>query len=148
VFLGFLKSSRTYFHLSFLHRSAAFPMNPIHSCARLFPCLEVATIEVGVRTGFIPPSTLPDHSAVCAISIIISVVGRELHSVVICQRITSITLIYKISLKYLKVWNFIKYVIPSAKSLKYLYYDINKFLNVCHFSVLSNFQSATFLNIF
>jgi hypothetical protein len=46
-------------------------------------------------TGFIPPSTLVGHSAVAAL-VIISVVGRELHSVVICQRITSITLDIKL----------------------------------------------------
>jgi hypothetical protein len=39
---------------------------------------------------------LVEHSAVVAISIIISVVGSELHSVVICQRITSITLDIKL----------------------------------------------------
>jgi hypothetical protein len=49
---------------------------------------------------------LVGHSAVAAISIIISIVGTELHSVVICQRITSITFRYKTSLKYLKVWDF------------------------------------------
>jgi hypothetical protein len=74
-------------------------MLPIHSFARSFPCFEVATIEVGVVTGFIPPSTLVEHSAVAAPLIIISVVGRELHSVVICQRISSITLDIKLVLK-------------------------------------------------
>jgi hypothetical protein len=92
--MGFLKSSRTYFHLTFLHRSVVvLPLEPSYSNRRSLPCPEVETIEVGVVTRFIPPSTLPGHSAVPAAPlIIISVVGRELHSVVICQRITSITL--------------------------------------------------------
>ena len=101
MFLGFLKSSRTYFHLTFLHGSAvAFPMVPSYSFGRYLPCLEVETIEVGVVTATIPPSTLRSHSAVArAILIIISVVGSEVHSVVICQRITSITLDIKLVLK-------------------------------------------------
>ena len=97
VFLGFLKSSRTYFHLSFLHGSVvAFPVPPSHSFNRSRPCLEIETIEVGVVTVIIPPSTFVFHSAVAATSIIISVVGRELRSVVIFQRITSITLDIKL----------------------------------------------------
>jgi hypothetical protein len=97
VFLGFLKSSRTYFHLSFLHGSRVpFPMPPTHSFPRSRPCLEIETIEVGVVTGFKPPSTLVWHSAVATTLIVISVVGSEFHSVVICQRITSITLDIKL----------------------------------------------------
>jgi hypothetical protein len=63
----------------------------MHSFTRTRPYL-VAAIEVGHVTATIPPSTLVFHSAVAAPLIIISVVGRELHSVVSCQRITSITL--------------------------------------------------------
>jgi hypothetical protein len=75
-------------------------MAPSYSFQSYPPCLEVKTIEVGVLTATIPPSTLVCHSAVAAaMSIIISVVGSEVHSVVICQRITSITLDIKLVLK-------------------------------------------------
>ena len=88
-----LKFSRTYFHLSFFLRIEMFPMPPSYSFTRTVSCLEIKTIEVGVVTGLVPPSTFPCRSTVgTAILIIISVVGRELHAVVIRQRITSITL--------------------------------------------------------
>ena len=89
-----LKLSRTYFHLSFFHRtSVVFPMVPVDSFIRSLSCLEVTTIEVGDVTGVVPPSTFPVRSTVDTTPlIIISVVGRELHAVVIRQRITSITL--------------------------------------------------------
>ena len=87
-----LKLSRTYFHLSFFHRSSVvFPMMPVNSFIRSLSCLEVTTIEVGVVTEAVPPSTFGARRTVDeTILIIISVVGRELHAVVIRQRITSI----------------------------------------------------------
>ena len=89
-----LKLSRTYFHLSFFHRSSVvFPIVPVDSFPRSLSCLEVTTIEVGVVTVLVPPSTFPVRSTVATTPrVIISVVGRELHAVVIRQRITSITL--------------------------------------------------------
>ena len=87
-----LKFSRTYFHLSFFQRSVAFPMVPVDSFPRSPSCVEVKTIEVGLVTVVVPPSTFPVRSTVATTLIIISVVGRELHAVVIRQRITSITL--------------------------------------------------------
>ncbi len=77
---------RAHFHLRFFHRSRAFPMPPPNSCMRARCCPEIATIEVGVVTTLIPPSTFRVHSTVVvAILIIISVVGCELHSVVFFQ---------------------------------------------------------------
>ena len=88
-----LKWSRTYFHLSFFQRYVVFfPMPPVDSFSRYLSCLEVRTIEVGEVTGLVPPSTFVVRSTVATPPIIISVVGRELHPVVIRQRITSITL--------------------------------------------------------
>ena len=89
-----LKLSRTYFHLSFFQRYVVFfPIPPVDSFSRYLSCLEVTTIEVGVETGLVPPSTSVPRSTVATTPpIIISVVGRELHAVVIRQRITSITL--------------------------------------------------------
>ena len=83
---------RTYFHLSFFHRSVVvFPWPPGDSFIRYLSCLEVTTIEVGGETVLVPPTTLVARSTV-ATTPLISVVGRELHAVVIRQRITSITL--------------------------------------------------------
>ena len=88
-----LKFSSTYFNLSFLQRSVVvFPIVPIDSLTRCLSCLEVTTIEVGLVTGLVPPSTFEVRSTVATILIITSVVGRERHAVVIRQRITSITL--------------------------------------------------------
>ena len=91
--MSLLKLSRTYFHLSFHHGSPViFPVVPANPSIRYLTCLEVLTVEVGDVTVFIPPGTFVFHSAVATLSIIVSVFGRELHSVVIFQRVPSITL--------------------------------------------------------
>ena len=57
-------------------------MVPFYSLIRSLSCLEVATVEVGVGAGLVPPSTFPVRSTVSACTlIIISVVSREPHSV-------------------------------------------------------------------
>ena len=91
--MSHLKLSRTYFHFSFHHGSPViFPMVPVYPIIRSLTCLQVLTVKVGVVTSVIPPTTVVCHSAVATLSIIVSVFGRELHSVVIFQRVPSITL--------------------------------------------------------
>ena len=81
-----LKLSRTYFHLSFLHRSIiAFPVIPINPIGSSLIFLKVLAVEARIVAVFIPPGTLVTHSAVCSPHIIISVFGGEFHSVVIFQ---------------------------------------------------------------
>ena len=88
-----LKLSGTYFHLSFHHISIVIsPIIPGNPSNKFLTCLVVLTVEVGVVTVVIPPSTFQLHSAFAATpSIIVFVFSGELHSVLIIKRITSIT---------------------------------------------------------
>ena len=92
-----------YFHLNLLHEGfpSIFPMVPVHSWR--IHTWKIQPIEIGVATVFVPPSTFPYHRAVLVtVSVIISVVGREHHSVEITEWITSIALKY--SEKAQKLW--------------------------------------------
>ena len=78
-----LKLSRTYFHLSFHHRSPViFPIEPVNPSTRSLTCIEVLTVEVGAVTVSVPPSTFVLRSTVATRYIIVSVFGGELVSAV------------------------------------------------------------------
>jgi hypothetical protein len=98
MYENYLELRRSYFHLCFLHRSpVVFPMVPINPRGWSLTCLEVLTVEVGIVTAVMPPSTFVRCSTVTSPLIIVFVFGGELHSVVITQRITSSTLKYIVS---------------------------------------------------
>lgn len=85
-----LKLSRTYFHGSFCQRFQASPKEPVNSVITC--CLGVETVEVYTMTAHVPPTTTLIRTAIeIDFRIIVSVVRRELRSVVIFQRIASST---------------------------------------------------------
>jgi hypothetical protein len=76
----------TYFHLSFYHEGfpITFPMVPVNSIR--IHTWEIHTIEIGVGTTSVPPSTSAFYRAVLVTPfVIISVFGRKHHPVVITE---------------------------------------------------------------
>ena len=90
-----LRLGRSCFHLGFFHRPIViFPMVPVNSFISKLAFLRIHTVEVRMATFIVPPCSFMQESAVARCHhVIISVFGGELHSVVINQRISSITLI-------------------------------------------------------
>ena len=85
-----LKLIRTYFHLCLFH-NIRLPNGPLHSGAISLTGSQVQTIEVGIMTVLVPPTSFPAHSTITTINIIITIFGRELHLIVIIKGITRVT---------------------------------------------------------
>jgi hypothetical protein len=67
------------------------PFLPLYSGVASLSCSQVQTIEVGNMTVFVPPSTFEIHSTITTITIIVAILGSELHLIVISKGITCVT---------------------------------------------------------
>ena len=85
-----LELIRTYFHLCLFH-NIQLPTVPANSGDISLTCSQVQTIEVGMITVLVPPTSFIVGSTITTINIIITIFGRELHLIVIIKGITCVT---------------------------------------------------------
>ena len=89
LFMICLKLTRAYFHLRLFH-TLPLPVKPHNSSKTSQTCTQVRTIEVGTIAALVPPTACVRHSAKSA-NIIFTILGTELHPVLISERISCVS---------------------------------------------------------
>ena len=91
--VSFLKLAWTNFHLRLFHGIIwIFPVVPAYSGGINPTCTQVQAIEVAILTVPVPPSSFLHRSTVISnITIIVTILGCELHLIVMSKRITCVT---------------------------------------------------------